>query len=54
MSFVKYEPYKEPHRCKDPEHNPPGHIVLEPGVHVWKCPSCGQEQRVVVRPRPTC
>jgi hypothetical protein len=35
------EPYREP--CRHPEHKPPNMIVLPPGVHVWKCPACGEE-----------
>ncbi len=27
--------------CKHPEHNPPGHIVLPPGVYEHTCPACG-------------
>lgn len=27
--------------CLSPEHNPPGMIVLEPGVYRHTCPSCG-------------
>ncbi len=37
--------------CKCPEHNPPGMIVLKPGLHIWVCPHCGQEQPVFVRDR---
>ena len=29
-------------RCFSPEHNPPGHIVLSPGVYEYECPSCGK------------
>lgn len=31
--------YPEP--CLSPEHRPPMHVVLEPGPHRWRCPSCG-------------
>ncbi len=34
--------------CMHPEHNPPSHMVLQPGLHVWVCPGCGQEQQIVV------
>lgn len=27
--------------CLNPEHNPPAHIVLEPGVYEHTCPGCG-------------
>lgn len=35
-------------KCKSPEHNPPPLMVYPPVEHVWKCPECGQEQRVLV------
>ena len=28
--------------CMSPEHNPPSHIVLEPGDYEYTCPSCGR------------
>jgi len=35
--------------CKDPEHNPPTHLVIPRGkIYRHVCPSCGRE--VVVRP----
>jgi hypothetical protein len=34
--------------CMHPEHNPPSHIVLQPGLHVWVCPGCGQETSIAV------
>lgn len=40
MGFVKYEPYesnkiyvRQPKICNHPEHNPPQHIVLKPGIY---------------------
>lgn len=27
--------------CRHPEHNPPGNIVLQPGVYQHICPGCG-------------
>jgi hypothetical protein len=27
--------------CADPEHNPPTHMVLEPGTYQHDCPRCG-------------
>ena len=27
--------------CSDPQHNPPSHMVLEPGVYQHTCPNCG-------------
>lgn len=29
-------------RCMNPEHDPPMHIVLSPGVWEHTCPGCGQ------------
>jgi hypothetical protein len=28
--------------CFHPEHNPPGHIVLKPGLYEYTCPGCGR------------
>lgn len=27
--------------CLDPGHDPPKHIVLEPGIYKHTCPNCG-------------
>lgn len=35
-------------RCKHPEHNPPRHIVLSPGIYEHKCPACGVVQTIRV------
>jgi hypothetical protein len=40
--FVDYEPLSAEKECRDNEHNLPGHIVLKPGKHTYKCPSCGK------------
>ena len=29
--------------CQSPEHNPPSHIVLEPGTWEHTCPACGKK-----------
>jgi hypothetical protein len=29
--------------CIHPEHNPPTHIVLEPGLYEYECPGCGRK-----------
>lgn len=34
--------------CMHPEHNPPTHIVLEPGHYEYTCPSCGEKTRFIV------
>lgn len=28
--------------CMHPEHNPPSHMVYEPGTYEHTCPSCGK------------
>jgi len=43
MPFIKFIPESKEDRCNDREHNPPMHIVLPPGLHTYKCPSCGKE-----------
>lgn len=53
MSFRKIDPPNNPWSppqefCKDPAHNPPTMIVLEPGEWEWTCPSCGQTQIIYV------
>lgn len=40
--------------CAHPEHNPPGMIVLSPGVYEHVCPSCGHRVEFVVPHPPTC
>ncbi len=34
--------------CLDPEHNPPGNIVLEPGSYEHICPKCGKVSRFII------
>jgi hypothetical protein len=29
--------------CRHSEHNPPMHIVLEPGTYEYICPGCGNK-----------
>lgn len=42
-----------PEPCAAPEHQPPMHMVYEPGTYEYTCPSCGK--RTVFRvPRMTC
>ena len=51
MPFVDFVPpgdsWKQP--CRSPEHEPPPMIVLRPGTHTWRCPSCGAERTINVR-----
>lgn len=45
MPFIptEREPWSVvPEPCRSPEHSPPSHIVLKPGVHTWECPVCKQ------------
>jgi len=30
-----------PEPCRHPQHDPPGHIVLQPGTYKHTCPGCG-------------
>lgn len=39
-----------PMPCRHPEHNPPGMIVLSPGIYEHECPGCHRKQTVVQRP----
>lgn len=53
MPFIRKLPEKTAEeekmdKCFHPEHNPPMHIVLQPGEHTWKCPSCGKETTFIV------
>lgn len=41
-----YESYKE--ICMHPEHNPPMHISLSPGIYRHICPGCGNTQEFTV------
>ena len=34
--------------CHHPEHNPPGHIVLQPGAYEYECPGCGRISHINV------
>ena len=44
MPFVDYKADEKDKRCRHPEHDPPGHIVLKPGTYTYQCPACGQKQ----------
>ena len=37
-----------PQPCFHPEHNPPTHIVLEPGLYEYTCPNCGRTSTFTV------
>lgn len=50
MPFVPLAPEEKkwwPEPCRDPEHNPPGHMVITEPMK-WRCPACGAE--VIIRP----
>lgn len=53
MTLRKVVEFKENTPCRDPGHNPPNMIVLDPGMYEWTCPGCGQKQYLTVPPRPT-
>lgn len=43
MPLVKIsEPTRE-EQCTSSEHNPPMHIVLDPGTYEYTCPQCGKK-----------
>lgn len=37
--------------CRHPEHNPPSHMVWEPGRYRHTCPGCGKVTEFNVYPR---
>lgn len=39
--------------CRDPEHNPPGMIVLESGLYEHTCPGCGHASTFIVPEQPS-
>lgn len=49
MPFTSHEPFPHLEICDDPEHSPPGHIVLPEGIHTYECPTCGAQQQVIVQ-----
>jgi hypothetical protein len=51
--FKKVGEWSEEQTCRDPQHNPPGMIDLDPGIYEWTCPTCGKVTPVKVAPRPT-
>lgn len=40
MPFIKHIPPEDIEACKHPEHAPPTGIYLQPGLHIYECPSC--------------
>jgi len=34
--------------CLHPEHDPPSHMVLEPGIYEHTCPNCGRKMTFTV------
>jgi len=49
MAFKDYKPADVTKFCVHREHNPPSHIVLQPGTHNWQCPGCGHVTTFVVQ-----
>jgi hypothetical protein len=33
--------------CRSSLHEPPGHIVLKPGIYEYTCPACGTKKKVI-------
>jgi hypothetical protein len=40
--------------CYHPEHDPPGHMVYQPGVWEHTCPGCGKVTVFTVYPTMCC
>lgn len=40
--------------CRRPEHEPPMHMVYEPGIYEHECPGCGSKTMFTVPWRSTC
>ena len=36
-------------QCFHPEHDPPKHISLRPGIYEYECPGCGEKKFVTIR-----
>jgi hypothetical protein len=53
MPLKKIKSHRMKDVCLHPEHNPPSHIVLEPGDYIYSCPECGKE-KVLSVPLITC
>jgi hypothetical protein len=49
MTIKKIETWPKPKICRNPEHNPPSHMVLEPGLYSHTCPGCGKVQVFTVQ-----
>lgn len=48
----KVADFTQEKQCHHPEHDPPGMIVLRPGVYEHVCPACGRKLSIVERPGP--
>ena len=48
MGFKRIKKFEPRDRCVNPEHDPPQHIVLEPGVWKYTCPGCGRTLTITV------
>jgi predicted RNA-binding Zn-ribbon protein involved in translation (DUF1610 family) len=44
--FKKIKDYSPEDKCMSTEHNPPAHIVLQPGEYEYTCPSCGKTVKI--------
>jgi hypothetical protein len=50
MPTRKIKDISKKEMCLDPEHNPPGMMVWEPGVWEHECPSCHKKQTFRIDP----
>jgi len=48
MPFIDYKETPPEKRCTHPEHDPPKHMVYQPGTYTYKCPACGKITRFIV------
>lgn len=46
--MVKVADVKPIEVCTNPGHNPPIHMVLDPGIYEHKCPGCGKIHKITI------
>jgi len=46
--FKKISGPKQEKRCNASDHNPPSHVILEPGQYEYTCSSCGHTTTINV------
>jgi len=50
MPLKKLSELPDHETCRHPEHDPPMHIVLRPGIYEYTCPACGRSITFRVQP----